>query len=363
MSKFRNSIVYLGYEDVFIFPNGSSVSSRKDVDTTTVLHGSNSHIQVVLEVPVISANMDTVTEDKMAIAMRNSGGIGALHRFMSIEENVEMYKRVKDGIDKSKNIEAGHECFVSIGVNPSDYMERTRRLYAAGARLFVIDIAHGHSDHMRNTIKWLRKEFKNEIFIMAGNVATPEGVSELDQAGADCVKIGVGPGCFAAGTRILMANGTYKNIEKITKGEFVINKNGKSVKVLKAFSTGIRKVVKVKTNHFYKPTLVTPDHQYWVGDLSSTSKKTIASAGYSNLLDKKAKSIPKASKYKWCEIGSDKNFVSLMPRNIEFEMPTTFNIELKKKGAEGSEILTPSYELGYVFGTFLGDGHARTPRR
>jgi IMP dehydrogenase len=194
MSKFRNSIVYLGYEDVFIFPNGSSVSSRKDVDTTTVLHGSNSHIQVVLEVPVISANMDTVTEDKMAIAMRNSGGIGALHRFMSIEENVEMYKRVKDGIDKSKNIEAGHECFVSIGVNPSDYMERTRRLYAAGARLFVIDIAHGHSDHMRNTIKWLRKEFKNEIFIMAGNVATPEGVSELDQAGADCVKIGVGPG-------------------------------------------------------------------------------------------------------------------------------------------------------------------------
>lgn len=354
---------YYGYEDVFIVPTYSDIKSRHEVDTETVFKSKHSDVTFSLEVPIISANMDTVTESKMAIALSHHGAIGALHRFCSIEENVEMFKKVRAA-------GSAVDCFVSIGVN-SDYQERAIALYNAGARKFIIDIAHGHSEMMKTTLTWLRNKFGRGIFIMAGNVTTPDGVAFLDEHGADAIKCGIGPGCFAGGTRILMANGTYKNIENIVKGEFVINKNGKAVKVLNAFSTGIRKVVKVKTNHFYKPTLVTADHRYWVGDLSSTSKKTISRCGYSKLLDKKAKNIPKVSKYKWQEIGNAENSIALLPKNIDFVMPTTFNIELKNKisgnwktGFEYAvtKTLTPSYELGYIFGTFLGDGHARTPK-
>lgn len=165
------------FSDVYIIPQFSSVSSRKNVDTSTNLGNLR------LDVPVISANMDTVTDSSMAIAMFKGGGIGALHRFLPIEDAVSEYKLVRD---------AGCEAITSVGVKSED-MERVRSLYSAGSRYILIDIAHGHSELMKIQIERIKGEF-SDVFLIAGNVATVDGVRDLSVWGADAIKVGVGPG-------------------------------------------------------------------------------------------------------------------------------------------------------------------------
>lgn len=167
---------FLEYKDVFIKPQYSEVTSRKQVDVGVTLPNGQH-----LDVPVISANMDTVTEDAMARAMIKGGAAAAIHRFMSIERNVELFKN------------SPVETWVSIGVN-ADSKDRAKCLYEAGARNFVVDIAHGHSLMMKETIAWLLGEFGSSITIMAGNVATPDAVSNLASWGAHIIKVGIGPG-------------------------------------------------------------------------------------------------------------------------------------------------------------------------
>lgn len=339
----------LEYSDVFIAPQYSEITTRKSVDTSMKLLSLN------LDVPIISANMDTVSESDTCISMYKAGAIGAMHRFLSIEQNIIEYKKVK-------NDEC--ECFVSLGVN-EESKERAKKLYDSGARYFVIDIAHGNSLIMKNMIFWLREEFGKEITIMAGNVSDSSGVENLREWGADIVKTGIGPGCFAAGTRILMSNGTYKNIEEIKTGERIINKNGKPANVKNSFTTGEREVYSYKTNIGLDYTFCTPEHKHWIGDISTN--KTINFTGYKAVLDIKTKS--NTSKYKWKSIEecNSKNSVCLVPKNIDFELEKTFEIDLKKRIGgnfisglkyETYVTLVPNYELGYIFGTFLGDGHA-----
>ena len=85
----------------------------------------------------------------------------------------------------------------------------------------------------------------------------------------DIIKCGIGGGCFKGDTRILMSNGTYKNIEDILEGDYVINQNGKSVKVLKKINNGIKNFINIKTNNWHTKTYVAPEHNYWIGDLST----------------------------------------------------------------------------------------------
>lgn len=176
----------LDFKDTYLIPQYSEIETRSQVDIGVTLqkdlHGSPWRIQV----PVISSNMDTVTNEQMAAAMCKAGGVGALHRFMTIEENVAMYLLVR-GISSFKT-----DCFVSVGVN-RDSKERTQALYDAGARYFVIDIAHGHSKMMREMLEWIAARFPG-VFLMAGNVATAEGALALASWGADAVKVGIGPG-------------------------------------------------------------------------------------------------------------------------------------------------------------------------
>jgi IMP dehydrogenase len=127
--------------------------------------------------------MDTVTGSEMAIAAFESGALGCLHRFMSIEDNVNEFLAVK-----KKN----YECFVSIGVN-RDSKERSNALYNAGARYFILDIAHGHSLNAKNMIEWFKKNF-SDTHLMVGNVAHPQAVRDLENWGADSIKVGIGPG-------------------------------------------------------------------------------------------------------------------------------------------------------------------------
>lgn len=182
----------LSYKDVFLIPKYSEVSSRSLVDTSITLPNG-----WVLDVPVISANMDTVTEEAMAQAMRKGGGLGALHRFSSVQRNAEMYANV------------GMECFVSIGVN-EESKERAKTLFILGARAFVVDVAHGHSKLMKDMVEWLRKSFGTEITIMAGNVATAAAVIDLISWGVDILKVGIGPGEVC----------TTKNVTGVTVPQF-----------------------------------------------------------------------------------------------------------------------------------------------
>jgi len=177
--------VYYEYDQVFIHPDYSDIVSRSEVDTTTELVSRDSTCSLRIRVPIIAANMDTVTEGEMAKTLSEAGACGAIHRFLPIADNVLSYIQVVSNKDL--------DCFVSIGTS-RDWQERAKALHGAGARFFVVDIAHGHSKMMKDTVTWLRENFGLNIFIMAGNVGTPQAVRDLDSWGADAIKVGIGGG-------------------------------------------------------------------------------------------------------------------------------------------------------------------------
>lgn len=307
----------LAYSDVLLVPQRSSVESRRQVETDTYLTR-----KIKLKMPLVSANMDTVTEASMAIAMAQAGGIGIIHRFNSIEDQVKQVEKVKRfrnaiiknpltislnatlaqartlmeehqikgllviddagqlagivtsrdirfnpdenriikefmtpreqlvvgepniGIAQAKqlmidnrieklplvnpdnsiaglitskdiyvktefpsaSVDAQGRLLVGAAIGVKDEaIERAAALLAAGADVLVIDIAHGHSDLAINTLKKLKEKFPH-VQVIAGNVATPQGTRELIEAGADAVKIGIGPGSICT-TRIVSGSG------------------------------------------------------------------------------------------------------------------------------------------------------------
>jgi IMP dehydrogenase len=226
----------LTFDDVLIIPAKSEVKSRKDPNLEAQLTK-----KAKLKIPLISANMDTITEYEMALAMAELGGIGIIHRFMSVEDQARQVKMVAD--KKFPWIGA------SIGVN-QDFKERTQALVKAGANVIVIDIAHGHSNQMMDTIKFL-KDSHPGVEVIAGNVATPEATSDLIEAGADAIKVGIGPGSMCT-TRIITGCGvpqltaialcrevaTEKNIPLIADGG--IKTSGD---IVKAFAAGANTVM------------------------------------------------------------------------------------------------------------------------
>ncbi|MFN7825616.1 MAG: guanosine monophosphate reductase [Pseudobdellovibrionaceae bacterium] len=181
----------LTFDDVLIVPQKSEVRSRRTPSLASKITRTKS-----LETPVVSANMDTITEANMAVAMHQMGGMGILHRFASIEEQVRMVDQVKQA--GANNISA------SIGVN-DDFKERATTLIKAGVNIVTIDIAHGHSVAMMEVMKWLKDSFP-QTEIIAGNLATPDAAYDLIQAGADAIKVGIGPGSMCT-TRIITGAG------------------------------------------------------------------------------------------------------------------------------------------------------------
>lgn len=181
----------LTFDDVLILPNRSDVRSRRDPVLKTQLTK-----KTALEIPLISANMDTVTEAPMAIAMAKEGGLGPIHRFMTIEDQVKHVSEVK--ASGAKVVGA------SVGVG-DDMRQRAEALVKAGANIIVVDIAHGHSVQMLETIKWLKDRF-SDVEVIGGNVAMPEAALELAEAGADAIKVGIGPGSMCT-TRVITGCG------------------------------------------------------------------------------------------------------------------------------------------------------------
>ena len=180
----------LTFDDVLLIPNRSDIRSRKTPSLQTQLTKS-----ITLEIPFISANMDTVTESAMGLAMAKLGGLGILHRFLSVQEQVTEIQKMTS---ESQWLAA------SIGVS-DDYQERAHALVSAGCQILTIDIAHGHSLQMFETLEWVKTEFPT-IQIIAGNVATPNATEDLINAGADAIKVGIGPGSMCT-TRVITGCG------------------------------------------------------------------------------------------------------------------------------------------------------------
>ena len=308
----------LTFDDVLLVPKKSAVASRKDITLRTKLTRN-----ICINVPLVSANMDTVTEAAMAVAMARQGGIGIIHRFLTIEQQVAEILKVKRAegliierpytITPEKSIKAAREMMedvavtgllvvdhsnklvgilthkdmkfqsenskkveeimtgkadlitAPVGISQEDakkimiknkieklpitdqdgylrglitskdvenrekypmackdskgrlivgaavgvkegFLERADALLKAGCDVLVVDIAHGHSDLGIDTVKAIKNNIGSHAEVIAGNVATAAGTKDLIDAGADCIKVGVGPGSTCI-TRIVTGSG------------------------------------------------------------------------------------------------------------------------------------------------------------
>jgi len=181
----------LTYDDVLLLPDASEVVPSEVITRTRLTRN------IEIDIPIASSAMDTVTESKMAIAMAAAGGIGIIHRNLSIEDQV---KEVKNVLTANKRGLVG----AAVGVG-DDGFARAKALIEAGVNVVVVDTAHGHHRAVLEAIERIRKEFK-DIDIIGGNVATRAGAQALINAGADAVKVGVGPGSICT-TRVVAGVG------------------------------------------------------------------------------------------------------------------------------------------------------------
>ncbi|XIF19967.1 MAG: guanosine monophosphate reductase [Acetilactobacillus jinshanensis] len=195
----------LTFDDVLLIPAKSYVLPNQ-VDTSTRLAKN-----IKLNVPFMSASMDTVTEAPMAIAMAECGGLGDIHKNMLIDQQAKQVAKVKAIVpDKKKYPKAavdakGHLlCTAAVGVT-SDTIQRAKALYDAGADAVVVDTAHGHSMGVIRKVRLLREAFPDKT-IIAGNVATGAATNDLFKAGVNVVKVGIGPGSICT-TRIVAGVG------------------------------------------------------------------------------------------------------------------------------------------------------------
>jgi IMP dehydrogenase/GMP reductase len=332
------------FDDLLLVPKYSEVVSRSLVSTVVDLGKG-----FIFDIPIISSNMTNVTEVAMAVALTEAKGLAILHRFCSIEEQVRMFQ---DCV--SQNINATKHVGASIGVKEED-KTRLAYLVSAGCKIICIDVAHGYSKVALDMTRYVADKYP-EVLLISGNAAEGHGAVTIARAGADVVKVGVGGGCFAAGTRILMHSGQYKNIEDVIPGDKIINMHGKPVEVINAVCTGKKQVLKVKYNTGFE-TFVTKDHLFLLSSVEHKKQRQDYKKYLNNNFDPK-----------WTEISEGANCISLLPSKLDLSLNETFEISLYKRnyidnGQEDySQVLdkklTPSYELGYVFGTFLGDGHA-----
>lgn len=192
------------FDDVLLIPAESHVLPN-EVDLSTQLAPN-----LKLNIPLISAGMDTVTEGKMAAAMAKMGGLGVVHKNISIQAQADEVRLAKNtpvtAEDTHAAVDKDGKLLVAAAVGvTSDTFERAEALFEAGADAIVIDTAHGHSAGVLRKIKEIRDHFPHNTLI-AGNVATAEGTRALFEAGVDVVKVGIGPGSICT-TRVVAGVG------------------------------------------------------------------------------------------------------------------------------------------------------------
>ena len=165
------------YDNILLLPRKCRVESRSECDASVTLGGRS------FRIPVVPANMKTVVDESICAWMADHGYFYVMHRFDL--DNVEFVKRM---------VARGSYASISLGVKPPDYAV-VDQLVTLGLvpEYITIDIAHGHADSVKNMIAYLKEKLPTS-FVIAGNVATPEAIIDLENWGADATKVGIGPG-------------------------------------------------------------------------------------------------------------------------------------------------------------------------
>lgn len=202
------------YDDINLIPRYSVVDSRSECDTSIQLGDFK------FKNPVIPANMEAVISEELAIKLAENGYFYIMHRFGT--DNVKFIKKMK-----SLNLVTS----ISIGVNDESYQLIEELIKKDIIPDFItVDIAHGHCKKMKKMLKFL-KDKKLNSFIIAGNVASIEATRDLDNWGADAIKVGIAPGCFVPNANIITKEG-IKNLKDIEVNDYVLTHKNKFEKVL-----------------------------------------------------------------------------------------------------------------------------------
>lgn len=190
----------LTYDDIQLVPAYSNISSRKNIDLTTQVTKNYG-----LRVPLVASCMDTVCESEMAITIAELGGVGCMHRFMSIEQEAnevaivvaalqqQMFNDVWNLNDTNWKFKKTIPVMAATGAN-GDFKERAVALVNAGANIILIDVAHGHHENVKQAIATLKNILPSHVDIIAGNIASAQAAKDLEAWQADGLRVGVGGG-------------------------------------------------------------------------------------------------------------------------------------------------------------------------
>jgi IMP dehydrogenase/GMP reductase len=280
----------LTYDDIQLVPAYSSIKSRQNIKLHTLLSRRYGLLN-----PIVASPMDTVCGFEMAYKMAEMGGVGCIHRFMSIDTQTHIVRRLYHGIYGEGfagtiaeswgvmyddwHAEIGQvPIMAAIGVQDED-RARALSLVEAGANVLLIDVAHGHHQNVLDMIHWCKETLPDHIDIIAGNIATAEAAERLIDAGADGLRVGIGGGCFTPNMEVRTSDG-LKKIKDVEIGDEVYTHTGELKPVINKFEYGdFNEVydidgIEATANHkFYvvhqsKTDLVTDDniHDYaeWV---------------------------------------------------------------------------------------------------
>ncbi len=182
----------LSYDDVLLVPKYSDIASRSEISLE-----SNLGRGLSLNLPIFSSPMDTVSEDRMAVSLSELGGAAIIHRYNTVIEQVNLLSTALQ--DGATNVG------IAVGIS-GDFLERALCAAKVGAKFICVDVAHGHHNLMKEALHHLRSNLDDDIHIMAGNVATLQGVNDLADWGADSVRCNIGGGSICS-TRIQTGHG------------------------------------------------------------------------------------------------------------------------------------------------------------
>ncbi|MGX6424313.1 GMP reductase [Streptococcus infantarius] len=171
-----NEMPVFDYEDIQLIPNKCIIKNRSEADTHVTLG------DYTFKLPVVPANMQTIIDEDIAEKLAKNGYFYIMHRFDEASRKTFVKRMHDQGLIAS----------ISVGVKDYEY-DFVSSLKDDAPEFITIDIAHGHSDSVIEMIKHIKKELP-DTFVIAGNVGTPEAVRELENAGADATKVGIGPG-------------------------------------------------------------------------------------------------------------------------------------------------------------------------
>lgn len=205
MDTLHGKVIKEGYtfDDLMLVPAFSKVVPAKVVLTTHLTK------KILLKIPVLSAAMDTVTEDTMAIALAKAGGLGFIHKNLSVSEQAAMVRRVKEtrvesitdaAVDQQGRLLVG----AAVGVGEKN-IERVKALLAAGVDIIAVDSAHGHSEGVIEQVRTIHNMYP-DLDLVGGNIVTAQAAIALIEAGANVLKVGVGPGSICT-TRVVSGVG------------------------------------------------------------------------------------------------------------------------------------------------------------